>query len=353
MSQASLPAFCCPLCRGTVAEQDSPPAYSCSSCGRSYPVVLGIPDFRVWPDPYISPEEDWAKATELQRRSEGGGLRKVLELYWHLTPDVPVHLADRFVRYGLVGAARGRARLESLARASGRPLGSDDVLLDLGCGTGGLLETAGRRAGAVVGVDIAARWLVVARRRLEQDGLHPVLLVCACAERLPFPDESFSAVVAEDVLEHSQRQSELLREIRRSLTPRGLALIRTQNRWSLAGEPHVRLWGVGFMPRSWMSSYVQLARGLEYRLIRLVSSVELERLVRHAGLATARRLVPRVGPAELAGLQCVERCLARIYALLATLPPLRPLILLFGPALEVVVRRTGPVAAGKPGRPAL
>ncbi len=48
-------------------------------------------------------------------------------------------------------------------------------LLDLGCGSGSFLASVGASGRIVAGVDIALRWLIVARKRLDEEGLarHP------------------------------------------------------------------------------------------------------------------------------------------------------------------------------------
>jgi SAM-dependent methyltransferase len=327
-------ALCCPLCKGALEEGQNPPAYACPGCDRTYPVVHGIPDFRVWPDPYIAADADWAKGERVW--CEGGGrFAPMLEAYWRLTPDVPMSMASRFVRYALVGAARGMSRCRRIGEIRGRRLGAGDVLLDVGCGSGGLVAAASRQVGAVVGVDIAARWLTVAQAQLAEAGVDNALLVCACAEYLPFPDGTFTVAVANDVLEHCQEQPRLLGELRRTLEGRGLLLLSTQNRWSLRGEPHVGVWGVGFLPRRWMEPYVRWARGVPYRLIRLVSRSELGRLLRRAGFGSTRQLLPEVAPEELDGLAPGERRLIGLYQVLSRLPVLRSVLLELGPILEV------------------
>jgi SAM-dependent methyltransferase len=163
--------------------------------------------------------------------------------------------------------------------------------------------------------------------------------VCASAEYLPFADGTFDVVVANDVLEHCQDQPLLARETWRSLRPTGLLLLATQNRWSLRGEPHVRIWGVGFLPRRWMAAYVRLIRGVPYRLIRLVSPPELERLLRRAGFQHAHRLLPEIRPEELAGLPERERRLVDVYQALGRVPLLRQVLQFLGPVLEVVAQR--------------
>jgi uncharacterized protein YbaR (Trm112 family) len=58
------------LCQGRLVV--FPEAYRCAACERSYPIVVGIPDFRLAPDPYISLAEEYEKtrllADEANRR---------------------------------------------------------------------------------------------------------------------------------------------------------------------------------------------------------------------------------------------------------------------------------------------
>lgn len=330
--------FCCPICKELVERGTDPPAYYCLPCGKRYPIVSGIPDFRVWPDPYISALDDWAKGERVQREAADQGFRGMLERYWKLTPDTPPSLAARFIRYAMVSAARGRSRLRQLEGARGRALQRSDALIDIGCGTGGLVEAASEVAGFVVGVDIAARWLVIAQQRLAEAGVSNVVLVCACAEYLPFLPGTYTVAIANDVLEHSQDQRRFLAETRRVLQDDGWLLLSTQNRWSLSGEPHVRAWGVGFLPRSWMSGYVRLIRGAPYRHIRLVSPVELKRLIADAGLKIVGRFIPEFAEAELQGLGTFDRFLVNAYLRVYRLPGVAVLIHLFGPSIDMAIQ---------------
>ena len=128
----------------------------------------------------------------------------------------------------------------------------------------------------MAGVDIALRWLIVARKRLDEEGLAHVPLACGCAERLPFADRTFAGVVAGDVIEHVADQAATLAEAHRVLRPGGRLFLASPNRFSLAPEPHVQVWGVGFLPRRWMAAYVRWASGRDFRAIRTLGHRRME-----------------------------------------------------------------------------
>lgn len=95
-------------------------------------------------------------------------------------------------------------------------------ILDVGCGTGKLLELAVQEwpRAQLYGVDPAARMLEVAARRLPQAQLTP-----ATAECLPFDDESIDLVFSTTSLGHWDCPQSGLREIHRVLRPGGSLLM--------------------------------------------------------------------------------------------------------------------------------
>lgn len=92
-------------------------------------------------------------------------------------------------------------------------------VLDVACGTGVLARAAASRAGAsgaVTGLDLNPGMLAVARR------LSPALRwQQGTAEALPFPDQSFEAVVSQFGLMFSSDPAAALREMMRVLVPGG------------------------------------------------------------------------------------------------------------------------------------
>ena len=271
-------AFACPACRGAVSS--APNAYRCVECGRQFPVVLGVPDFRIEPDPWIGLEDDREKARRLESMTNGASLEAMVRAYWSMTPGTPAWLADRFTDHVLSAAERSRAWLADL---NSKHPAVPGAWLDVGTGTGDLAVVAAEQGRSVVGIDVAVRWLVVARRRAELAGVG-AQFICCNAEHLPFPSGRFARVVSLGTLEHCRDSARAVVEVRRVLRAGGDVNVRTVNRFTLLREPHVGLWGVGFLPRRWANSYVRALSGQGYEHHRPLSARELARLFERAGL---------------------------------------------------------------------
>ena len=93
-------------------------------------------------------------------------------------------------------------------------VGEGHRVLDLGCRTGALSKHF-VDGNEVVGVDVDRAALAKAEER----GITPV--VADVEEPLPFPDETFDAVVAGELLEHLGFPETLVSEVRRVLEPGG------------------------------------------------------------------------------------------------------------------------------------
>jgi SAM-dependent methyltransferase/uncharacterized protein YbaR (Trm112 family) len=278
------PPFVCPACRGAL-EHDvgAEEQYRCLACERSFPVVIGIPDFRLRPDPWIGIEADREKGMALEAETLDADFESTVRAYWRRTPGTPREQAERFTQY-VVSAEPRAAEWLATVSAGTAPLG---WWLDVGCGTADLVLAGRRRGQRMIGIDIAFRWLVVARRRLQRAGL-TAPLVCCNGEHLPFPDRSFRRVVSLGTLEHSLDAGALVVEAARVLEPDGRLHVRTVNRFSLLPEPHVGVWGVGFLPRRWADAYVHWRSGQRYEHHRPLSAREIGRAARACGLRDVR-----------------------------------------------------------------
>ena len=94
-----------------------------------------------------------------------------------------------------------------------------ELLLDVGCGSGSIVRLLAARGHRVVGLDTDAESLAAVAKR--DAG---AWLVAGDATRLPFGDETFDGVLALDVLEHVQDRAAAA-EIRRVLKPGGWFLV--------------------------------------------------------------------------------------------------------------------------------
>jgi SAM-dependent methyltransferase len=94
--------------------------------------------------------------------------------------------------------------------------GSGTRLLDVGCGTGLMLQLASDRGAQVTGVDVAPGLLAVARQRLPAADLW-----LADMDRLPLADASFDAVVGANTFQFAGDPPGALREAARVCRPGG------------------------------------------------------------------------------------------------------------------------------------
>ncbi|MFQ5738778.1 MAG: methyltransferase domain-containing protein [Acidobacteriota bacterium] len=266
-----IPLLACPRCRGDLDFHDF--AFICSECRQTYPIHHGIPDFRCRPDPYISIANELRKIDSLTS-IHGLSFRQMVTHYYQLSPENPPRLHRHYVASLERAVDRGLAFLGKLEKRFGAS--SQGILLDLGCGTAGMTAAALERDRKVVGVDVALRWLVLGRQRLNDLGM-PCPLVCANAEFLPFKPEQFHAVAADSIVEHVESPADMKKEMLRVLRAGGGFFLSTNNRYSLLPEPHVRLWGFGLLPRKWMEPVARLVRKTPYKA-RLLSRRQLCRL---------------------------------------------------------------------------
>ena len=116
-----------------------------------------------------------------------------------------------------------RAIEAALLKALPRRIGA---LLDIGTGTGRLLELLAPRTERALGVDASREMLALARARLSERGLADRCTVRqADMYRLPLADRSFDAVTLQMVLHYAEDPAAALAEAARVLRPGGVLLV--------------------------------------------------------------------------------------------------------------------------------
>ena len=98
------------------------------------------------------------------------------------------------------------------------------VAVDLGCGTGRLLDSMRAKADAVIGVDSSARMLERARTAFAGDG-EGVSLRIGDLEHLPLADAEALFAVMSLALHHLPSPEQGIREAHRVLAPGGMFLL--------------------------------------------------------------------------------------------------------------------------------
>jgi ubiquinone/menaquinone biosynthesis C-methylase UbiE len=317
-------AFICPACRSPVERRGD--AHTCASCDRDYPVLFGIPDFRLRGDQYLSLDEERAKAARLHDYAENHDLEAVVAFYYSITDDVPAHLAPLFADYVLKAPERSKPAVNHLAPEGGRSL------LDLGCGSGGALVAAKSSFAKRTGVDIALRWLVIAQKRLNELGMQADL-VCADAEALPFADGQFSHVLAGDLLENTRSPSATLGQAGRILEAGGRLLASSTNRRWIGPHPATGVWAAGLLPAGLRSAVLKRRHGVDIlRAISFVTPRSVRQMAEAAGLQQLDVRPLEVGRAE--GRSTLTRSLASVYSTLAKMPGFRTILVVAGPLFQ-------------------
>jgi ubiquinone/menaquinone biosynthesis C-methylase UbiE/DNA-binding transcriptional ArsR family regulator len=175
----------------------------------------------------------------------GGDLALVRDLLARLPPDDTILESDRR-QAARVLAERARVASESFRRqgadwdemrALDLPAAEVEAallarvpedagrLLDIGTGTGRVLELLAPRISRGLGIDASKSMLALARARLSRAGCTQCAVRLGDMYRLPLPDASFDLVVLQMVLHHAEDPAGVLAETARVLRPGGGAIV--------------------------------------------------------------------------------------------------------------------------------
>lgn len=117
------------------------------------------------------------------------------------------------------------AEVESALVRALEPTGKEG-LLDIGTGTGRILELFGPKIARGLGVDASREMLALARANLDRAGLRHCSVRHADMYRLPLADHGFELVVIHQVLHYAERPDQATSEAARVLAPGGrLAIV--------------------------------------------------------------------------------------------------------------------------------
>ncbi|MCS7263941.1 MAG: class I SAM-dependent methyltransferase [Armatimonadetes bacterium] len=176
----------------------------CPKCKRNFPIVGGIPSFVVSDLAQAHNEQEWQwKQSEMRARNQQAVFYDRLLGLIFLTP-----FEAQMTVNALLGDRKKFANL-----------------IEIGCGTGRMLQHFAKHSEFVIGADLSLESLNRCRKRFENLGLwERTLLVHADASFLPFRNESFDAVASCQMIEHvpsDRMRQRVVSEIARILKPKG------------------------------------------------------------------------------------------------------------------------------------
>ncbi len=159
-------------------------------------------------DPTIGLDLQRLSAIKRQRADLASTYFRENAAHWHRIRSL--YVDEREVEEALVGI---------IAAADPRDL------LDIGTGTGRILEILAPRVERALGIDQSREMLSVARVNLERAGLENGSVRLGDMYQLALPDESFDAVVIHQVLHYADRPAAAFAEAARLLRPNGIVVL--------------------------------------------------------------------------------------------------------------------------------
>ncbi|GAM96460.1 possible methyltransferases [alpha proteobacterium U9-1i] len=150
-----------------------------------------------------------------------------------------------------------------------------DVALEVGCGTGTTALRLAPSVARLAATDISNEMLAIAREKAQAQGLANVEFVCAPADASPWPNASFDAAMAFNLLHLVRDRPAVLGAIHRLLKPGALFISKTPSIQEM--NPLIRL-AVPLMQAIGQAPYVGI-----------FSAEQLEREVEAAGFEIIER----------------------------------------------------------------
>lgn len=159
-------------------------------------------------DPTIGLDLQRLNAIKRQRAEAAGTYFRENAAQWHRIRSL--YVDEREVEAALV---------EIISKADPRDL------LDIGTGTGRVLEVLAPQVQSALGVDQSREMLSIARVNLERAGLDNASVRLGDMYQLALPDASFDAVVIHQVLHYADRPAAAIAEAARTLRPAGILVL--------------------------------------------------------------------------------------------------------------------------------
>jgi len=202
---------------------------------------------------------------------------------------------DEFLQRWIIGTGRGEKILELLKRSNQNVI--DSLILDLGCGCGGISLFLSGKIKRIVGIDIDKESIGVAHLRAKVSNRNNFVTMVGSATNVPIKNDSIDFVLINGALEWipyckpnqnpESTQLDALEEVRRMLKRRGTLILAIENRfylryWLGIIDHHSGLRFVPILPRK-IADFVCKRKKGELYLNRTYSYFGLKDILRKAG----------------------------------------------------------------------
>lgn len=202
-------------------------------------------------------------------------------------------------RHELIGVRKFKSReqyvlhlIHSFAYAQAKMFVEDKKVLDLGCNTGYGTELLSQAAKRVVGVDVSRKAISIAKEKYNSSNIDFHLVD---GKELPFGDGEFDFIISCQVIEHIVDYNVFLDELKRVLSPTGVAVFTTPNA-QLRLDPGMKPWNK-FHVREFDDSELQELMEIHFSSVKIMGLfaeestylVEKKRLTRARNSARRRQ----------------------------------------------------------------
>jgi ArsR family transcriptional regulator len=175
---------------------------------RSSAIVQRLSELMPWDDPVLKRDLDRLMAVRAQREANAQEYFAANAGEWDSIRAL--HIPEEQVEGALLEFV-GPSQVSSY--------------LDLGTGTGRILELVAPRASRAVGIDLNGEMLTVARARIERAALNHVQVRRGDLFQVPYGDNSFDLITVHQVLHYLEDPSAAVAEAARVLKPGGRLVI--------------------------------------------------------------------------------------------------------------------------------
>jgi ArsR family transcriptional regulator len=175
---------------------------------HSHAIVQRLSELLPWEDPILKRDHDRLKAVRAQREENAQEYFASNAGEWDRIRAL--HIPEEQVEGALLEFV-GPSQVSSY--------------LDLGTGTGRILELVAPRASRAVGIDLNGEMLTLARARIERASLNHVQVRRGDLFQLPYGDNSFDLITVHQVLHYLEDPSAAVAEAARVLRPGGRLVI--------------------------------------------------------------------------------------------------------------------------------